>query len=325
MNPLVFVDYTLVRRLGLTLFGDTALYSSNASGELVVVKQSSKCKVQSGDSTTCEDPIAEIEVHRALAYCQAETKVKRPWSDIASLFRRLKKQQSKFGETWHPNILPLLDWGESSDSIWILTPYCAAGDLYTCIETATKTQTDGLPLNVTRSYFQQMTQGVAFLHANGFCHVDLSLENMYLTADGVLKLADFGQCSHSQFIDISAKTLPGKRFYRAPEQYEAQKLAREQGCSQSIDGMAADIFSLGIILFILLCGKPPFETASNQDARWKWYLKYGFKQFVTQSGCGGCFDDAAVDFLSRMICLKSTRLQIDEVVAHPFVTGTPGS
>ncbi|KAG7383962.1 NUAK SNF1-like kinase 1 [Phytophthora boehmeriae] len=139
----------------------------------------------------------------------------------------------------------------------LLFDYCPYGDLYAQVAARAGTRADGnggLPLEMARTYFLQIASAVRFLHAQDVAHRDLSLENVLLDASRSCRLADFGLACASGSRCVNARA--GKLLYMAPE-------------------VVADIWSLGVILFILVTGIPPFEKASEDDARFRVVAKPG--------------------------------------------------
>ncbi len=92
-----------------------------------------------------------------------------------------------------------------------------------------------------KNFCKQLCAGVQCLHDNEISHRDLSLENVFVTADNVLKIGDFGQASTEHF-DFC---FSGKKAYRAPEVYNL---------GTQYDTRLADIFSLGVCMFCVLTG-----------------------------------------------------------------------
>lgn len=136
--------------------------------------------------------------------------------------------------------------------------YCRNGDLFDLIRRAGR-----LPQSLVRYLFTQILAGVEFLHAEaGVAHLDLKLENILVGNHFELKLCDFGF-----FEETSAKVCKnrGTHGYRAPETY----LESNEG----YDGRKADIFSLGVILFILAFGVPPFCLASKEDPLYRHFYR----------------------------------------------------
>ena len=107
-----------------------------------------------------------------------------------------------------------------------------------------------------------MLAGLQFIHQQGVAHRDLSLENMLITADGTLKICDFGLSAFHQPMPDGLTDMVGKLIYMAPEVY----VPKHRCC---YDGQVSDAWSLGICLFILLAGLPPTERPSNNDPCFK--------------------------------------------------------
>lgn len=114
------------------------------------------------------------------------------------------------------------------------------------------------PVHVCKFYFKQLLQGIFHMYSKGFSHRDLKPENILLDADYNIKIVDFGFACKITGRDGSGfnKSKVGTPGYMAPE-----VLARKP-----YQGHVADIFSLGVILFAMYAGHPPFETASPKDS-----------------------------------------------------------
>jgi serine/threonine protein kinase len=91
--------------------------------------------------------------------------------------------------------------------------------------------------------FSHLVAGMEYLHANNFAHRDLKPENCLLTHDLRLKIADFGLC-HSVTTEALLSTQCGSIYYAAPEVIRGE----------DYDGKAADVWSMGVILYSMLCG-----------------------------------------------------------------------
>lgn len=138
----------------------------------------------------------------------------------------------------------------------------------------------GLPLAMARACFQQIASAVGFLHARNVAHRDLSLENVLLDSFRRCRLADFGLASATGSRCFGARV--GKILYMAPEVVSRPAYRPDTGPNSvsagadvCYDALRADIWSLGVILFILVTGIPPFEKASDVDARFRLVSKPG--------------------------------------------------
>ncbi|KAF1780645.1 Calcium/calmodulin-dependent/calcium-dependent protein kinase [Phytophthora cactorum] len=138
-----------------------------------------------------------------------------------------------------------VDW--TTNTRCLLFDYCPYGDLFSHVGSP-----NGVSLEMARSWFRQVASAVQFLHARNVAHRDLSLENVLLDSFRRCRLADFGLAS---------------------------------AAGSSCFGARADIWSLGVILFILVTGIPPFEKAGEVDADFALYRSLE-DPFVNCSGPG---------------------------------------
>ena len=115
--------------------------------------------------------------------------------------------------------------------------------------------------NTARYYFEQLLDAIEHLHKNNYCHLDIKPENILIDEEFNLKLTDFGFATYIG---------EGKRIHErsGTERYMSPEAFRGTSLVKGYDGCKADIFALGIILFIMVSGSPPFAKASSDDA---WY------------------------------------------------------
>lgn len=141
---------------------------------------------------------------------------------------------------------------------FIAMEYCQNGDLFDFVKKHGRVAD---PL--AKYLFSQILDGVEFLHSKaGVAHLDLKLENILLGNHCQLKLCDFGF-----FEELKSRVCKnrGTHGYRAPETYFES--------NDGYDGARADIFSLGVILFILSFGVPPFCMASKEDPLYRLFYR----------------------------------------------------
>ena len=118
-------------------------------------------------------------------------------------------------------------------------------------------QAKALPTKITRYYFHQAFKAVEYLHKSGFCHRDIKLENLLLDRKFNLKLADFSFACELDGKNL--KTYCGTETYMSPEQQ----------LRMFYDGEKVDIFALGVLLFIMETGFPPFGSSKSRDLYYK--------------------------------------------------------
>ena len=155
--------------------------------------------------------------------------------------------------TDHPNIIKLYEIFESQRSLYLVMQECKGGEVFDrIIEHIQKNEmyTEKEAANI----FQQLMSSVKYCHNNGICHRDLKPENLlYLNEgeenDNPIKIIDFGLSQI--FINRKLKTKVGTAYYVAPEILKGDYTEK------------CDVWSAGVILYILLSGDPPFNGADD--------------------------------------------------------------
>ena len=165
--------------------------------------------------------------------------------------RRFLAEAEAIARLRHPNIVQIFEVGEWVSAAGAVLPFLAlefvdGGNLPR--HTANRPQ----PAGVAAAWVTTLARAVQHAHENGVIHRDLKPSNVLLTADGQLKLCDFGVAKLASGPELQTRTglLIGTPEYMAPEQAgEAQRV-----------GPAADVWALGAILYSLLTGRPPFSA-----------------------------------------------------------------
>lgn len=148
----------------------------------------------------------------------------------------------------HPNVLQLYEVMASRSNIYFIMEYAKGGELFN------KVAKGRLKEDLARKYFQQLISAVDFCHKKGVYHRDLKPENLLLDEYGILKVSDFGlsALAETKHQDGLLHTTCGTPAYVAPE------VLNKRG----YDGAKADIWSCGVILYVLLAGRLPFHDAN---------------------------------------------------------------
>ncbi|XP_075988621.1 uncharacterized protein LOC142984746 isoform X1 [Anticarsia gemmatalis] len=151
----------------------------------------------------------------------------------------------------HPHIVRLYQVMESSHTIYLVTEYAPNGEIFDHLVTRGRmTESEA-----ARS-FAQMVAAVGYCHSNGVVHRDLKAENLLLDKHMNIKLADFG-FSNEYTSGSPLATWCGSPPYAAPELFEGRQY----------DGPKADIWSLGVVLYVLVCGALPFDGSTLHELR----------------------------------------------------------
>lgn len=163
----------------------------------------------------------------------------------------------------HPNVVSMYEIIDTPDCTYVILEYCSGGDLFSRItEQAFYVGQDALIKNA----FLQLLDAVAFCHSVGVYHRDLKPENILVASDGLtLKLADFGLATQD---NLTSDFGCGSTFYMSPECQQSSP--RPGSCYASAPN---DVWSLGVILVNLTCGRNPWKRASMEDSTFRSYMK----------------------------------------------------
>lgn len=163
----------------------------------------------------------------------------------------------------HPNVVSMLKIMDNVDCTYVVLEYCPEGDLFSSITEGGHYIGNDL---LVKQAFLQILDAVGFCHSIGIYHRDLKPENILVTDQGrAVKLADFGLATRDGFTsDFGC----GSTFYMSPECQQTSPKASSLYASGP-----NDIWSLGVILVNLTCGRNPWKRASIDDATFRAYLK----------------------------------------------------
>jgi serine/threonine protein kinase len=156
---------------------------------------------------------------------------------------RFQREAQAAGRLNHPNIVGVFDYGEAHGLAYIVMEFVDGHTLRSVIE---KQERFALP-EIVR-LMNELMAGLQFSHDRGVVHRDIKPANLILTADGKLKIADFGIARIESSSMTQAGTVLGTPTYMSPEQF----------MGQTVD-LRTDIYSSGVLLYQLLTGERPFE------------------------------------------------------------------
>ncbi|KAG6587831.1 CBL-interacting serine/threonine-protein kinase 6, partial [Cucurbita argyrosperma subsp. argyrosperma] len=161
------------------------------------------------------------------------------------MMEQIKREISVMKMVKHPNIVELHEVMASKSKIYFAMELVRGGELFS------KISRGRLREDLARLYFQQLISAIDFCHSRGVYHRDLKPENLLLDDDGNLKVTDFGLSAFSEHLkqDGLLHTTCGTPAYVAPE------VIGKKG----YNGAKADLWSCGVILYVLLAGFLPFQ------------------------------------------------------------------
>ncbi|XP_036180122.1 serine/threonine-protein kinase SIK3 isoform X1 [Myotis myotis] len=151
----------------------------------------------------------------------------------------------------HPHIIRLYQVMETERMIYLVTEYASGGEIFDHLVAHGR-----MAEKEARRKFKQIVAAVFFCHCRNIVHRDLKAENLLLDANLNIKIADFG-FSNLFTPGQLLKTWCGSPPYAAPELFEGKEY----------DGPKVDIWSLGVVLYVLVCGALPFDGSTLQNLR----------------------------------------------------------
>ncbi|KAK0748017.1 kinase-like domain-containing protein [Apiosordaria backusii] len=170
----------------------------------------------------------------------------------------------------HPNIIEWFATGEDAVWRWIAMEFAEGGDLFDKIEADVGVQED-----IAHLYFLQLIAGVSFMHSKGVAHRDLKPENILLSDTGNLKIADFGMSTMFEYKGVRKQTatMCGSPPYIAPEVLKCSRSDKKSPDGQKYSADLVDIWSCGVILFVLLVGNTPWDEPTSGSWEFQEYVR----------------------------------------------------
>ncbi|KAI8612311.1 kinase-like domain-containing protein, partial [Chytriomyces sp. MP71] len=196
----------------------------------------------------------------------------------------------------HPHIVKVYDVIETDDFIYIIMEYAVGGELFDYIVANKRVKE-----REARAFFRMVLSAIDYCHKNAVIHRDLKPENLLLDSQKTIKIIDFG-FGNNYRLDSQLDTFCGSPFYAAPEMILGKKYI----------GPEVDVWSLGVILFALLCGHLPFDDDNMKEL----YKKIASGVYK----CPEYVPAGARHLINRLIQVDpKQRAQLQEVINHPWV------
>ena len=220
----------------------------------------------------------------------------------------------------HPNVIQFFEYidkyqyttqnGEKYETVLIIMEYASNGQLFDILK-----YSGALSNDIAKFYFEQIISALKLFHGQNIVHRDLKPENILLDDNFNIKICDFGLSTEIDIEnDESMKGTAGTRGYMAPEILEKKDYNAK-----------CDIFSAGVILFIMLTARPPFSHATKTDKKYGLIVNGKYKQFWNIHCNKEKYeytvnDDDAKDLIEKMLCYDPTkRISLELIANHPWM------
>ena len=213
---------------------------------------------------------------------------------------RIQTEMKIISELNHPNILKAFEIFQDETFFYIVMERPTKGDLFNYVCSKKR-----LSLSEATSIFYQLVNAIEYIHKNKVVHRDMKPENIMITEDHIIKIGDFGLSRHYEAANIKLETTCGSPCYSAPEMLRGNKYFPKP----------LDIWGLGIMLYVMICGELPFD-GDNEDVLYRKVVQceYSFPHFCNNN----------VKNLIKRIFTKnpSERITIEEIKKSPvYMTG----
>ncbi|EQC39442.1 serine/threonine protein kinase [Saprolegnia diclina VS20] len=206
------------------------------------------------------------------------------------------------------HVLQMAEVFEEKKQVHLVLEYCARGEFYNLLKAQPHARCEA---SEAQGYFGQIAQGLYYMHDHGVAHRDLSLENIFVDGNGALKIGDFGLAV--SFPSVAAKAC-GKLYYMAPEMHTHP---------DGYDPSKVDLWSLGIVLWMLLTGLPLVSNSSIGDETFLYLQRHGLRALVRAWQLTSLVPDDALDLLERLLVADpAKRLSMPGVLKHRYCAAT---
>ena len=214
--------------------------------------------------------------------------------------RKVMQEVHLLKKVRHTNVIRLLEVFESPKHLLMVMEYAGGGDLLQYVKKRKRLEEDE-----ARRIFKQIIYGLAHCHCRSVLHRDIKLDNILLDNEGEIKICDFGV---SRVI---------KRGQRITEQcgtpaYIAPEIISDSG----YEGYAADVWSLGVLLYAMVCGTVPFKAQNMHDLHQ--IITNGSFEYPPQ--VEDLISQEVKDLINQMLILDpKDRITIPEILSHHWV------
>ncbi|XP_043088082.1 aurora kinase A [Puntigrus tetrazona] len=212
----------------------------------------------------------------------------------AGVEHQLRREVEIQSHLRHPNILRLYGYFHDTARVYLILEFAPKGELYGELQ-----RCGTFDDQRSATYIMELADALNYCHSKNVIHRDIKPENLLLGSSGELKIADFGWSVHTP--SSRRSTLCGTLDYLPPEMIEGKTHDEK-----------VDLWSLGVLCYEFLVGRPPFETKSHEET----YRKISRVEFSYPSHVS----EGSRDLINRLLKHNPMhRLPIQGVMVHPWV------
>ncbi|PNY28589.1 serine/threonine-protein kinase [Tolypocladium capitatum] len=234
-----------------------------------------------------------LATHKLTNGSKARVVLKSAHKDDSNLAREIHHHR----QFVHPHIARLYEVIVTENLVWLVLEYCSGDELYNYL-----LEHGPLAVHKVQKIFAQLVGAVAYVHMQSCVHRDLKLENILLDRHENVKLVDFGFTREYEGRTNYLQTFCGTICYAAPEMLRGEKYAGEK----------VDVWSLGIILYALLCGELPFDDDDDNVTR--------TRILSEEPAYPEHLPSEAIPLLKSLLSKRPfPRPTLQDVLAHPFL------
>jgi len=208
----------------------------------------------------------------------------------------------------HKNIVNLKEYFQTNDEFFLVMEKITGGELFDkIVELVNYSERDASKIT------KQILEGVQHLHNNRIVHRDLKPENLLLSSkemDADIKITDFGLSQiFDPGVEMKMNRAVGTPGYIAPEVLDFLDNGQPYG-------KEVDLWGIGVILYILLCGFPPFYGDNEEEV----YDKIQEGAFTYPSPFWDNISESAKDLINHLLTLNPTkRYDVEQALKHPWI------
>jgi len=206
----------------------------------------------------------------------------------------------------HSGIMKMVECYEDADYVHIVTERYTGGELFDKIVDNT-TDNGCLPEDQAVKIIKSLLEAVQHLHSKDIVHRDIKPENVLFESNeegSSVKLIDFGLSRVHGLYDSDMTNQVGTAYYMSPDILQGKY---DRSC---------DLWAVGVVAYILLCGYPPFNGDTEHDVQNS--IRKG--HFVFERNVWGNLSDSSREFVSKLLCMDSSNIpSATEALQHPWV------